>query len=82
MELEAEPWGSNDRFIADIPIDEQLKVFNENHLERYLGYAKRAGFDHIYLWGAEWWYWLKQNYHSELWDGAKLIFNTSETGAN
>jgi len=39
-------------------------------------FAKKVGFPEIYLWGAEWWYWLKitQN-HPELWDTAKELFN-------
>ena len=23
-------------------------------------YASRTGFDEIYLWGVEWWYWLRE----------------------
>lgn len=74
MELQAEPWGSQDRFLSDIPIDEQLRVFNEKHLQNYTRYAKKSGFDRIYLWGAEWWYWLKKQEHPELWETAKNIF--------
>ena len=74
MELQAEPWGSENRFLGDIPIKEQLKVFNEKHLKAYFKYAKKAGFNHIYFWGAEWWQWLKEQGHPELWETAKNIF--------
>lgn len=74
MELQTEPWGSNFRFITDIPIQEQLTEFNERHLLENIDYAERGGFTDIYLWGAEWWYWLKQKGHPELWDTAKDLW--------
>ena len=36
-----------------------------------IDYAKQAGFSDYYLWGAEWWYYLKQNNHPEYWDYVK-----------
>ena len=41
----------------------------------HVNYAKRTGFAGAYLWGAEWWYWLKQEQGvDELWDEAIKLF--------
>lgn len=44
-------------------------VMNLKMLRNNLEFAKRAGFDEIYIWGVEWWYWLKEEKaNSEFWD--------------
>lgn len=78
MELQSEPWGSQDRFLGDIPIAEQLKIFNERHLKAYVSYAKKSGFSRIYLWGVEWWYWLKVNGYENVWNASSDIFQNKQ----
>jgi len=42
--------------------------------EDSINYAKRIGFDTIYLWGGEWWYWLKTVHTNDsFWQAAKQI---------
>ncbi len=74
IELQGEPWGPG--WIGSMPLEEQFKTMNENRLQDTLQYAQRVGFPRIYLWGAEWWYWLKdkQSYNA-VWDEAKALFN-------
>ncbi|RJQ14635.1 hypothetical protein C4553_01015 [Candidatus Parcubacteria bacterium] len=72
IELQAEPW--TPVTIPEYAIDAQLRLFDGENLKENLKFAKATGFDRIYLWGAEWWYWLKTKDHSELWDEAQLIF--------
>jgi len=49
------------------------------NLERFkqnIEFAKRTGLDKFYLWGAEWWYWLKEKQNQpEIWNEAKLLFD-------
>jgi len=73
-ELQAEPWGPT--WITEMPIEEQYKSMNPQKLEDIIIYAQKTGFSEAYLWGAEWWYWLKikQN-HPEMWDTAQKIFS-------
>lgn len=73
-ELQAEPWAK--KSLTETPIDEQLQIFNEKNLNDNIAFAQKVGLSPVYLWGAEWWYWLKQNDHPELWKAAKKVFET------
>jgi len=57
-ELQAEPW-----FSAGNPnttsLDEQEKTMNLSRLEKHFAYVERIGVPRAYLWGVEWWYWMK-----------------------
>ncbi len=75
MELQGEPWEPDHRPLKEISIEEQLAIFDGNDLERYVQYAKKAGFTRIYLWGAEWWWWLKLHGEESLWTTAKEIIS-------
>ena len=39
-----------------------------------LEYARATRFEEQYLWGVEWWYYMKENGHPEFWDRAKELF--------
>ena len=71
-ELQAEPWFARD--ISTYTIDEQLDLFGPAKFHRHIDYAVRAGFPEVSLWGAEWWYYLKEQGHSEIWDTAMELF--------
>lgn len=57
-ELQAEPWllnnNPNNTILAD-----QYKSMDANRLQKNIDFAKSTNFSRSYLWGAEWWYWLK-----------------------
>lgn len=65
-ELQAEPWLSKD--YREYSFDQAADLFPPARLETYLRYARRSGIKNISLWGVEWWYYLKQNGHPELWN--------------
>ncbi|MDO8566450.1 MAG: beta-galactosidase [Candidatus Moranbacteria bacterium] len=73
IELQAEPWASG--WIVDIPLEEQFRTMDETKLRENVKYAKQVGFGEVYLWGGEWWYWLKEkkNYPA-LWETGKELF--------
>jgi len=72
VELGAEPWLEHQLY--ETAPEDQLKAFDINYFKDTIQYAKDAGFDEYYLWGAEWWYWMKENQnHPEFWDFAKTI---------
>lgn len=73
IEVQAEPW-SPENNLKDTPIDKQMKRFSPKAFEDNVNFAKKTGFDEIYLWGVEWWYWMKQKGYSEYWDYAKTLF--------
>jgi hypothetical protein len=73
IELQAEPWAH--RFIVDTPLEEQALTMNAERLVGNIEYAKQVGFSDIYLWGAEWWYWMKVAHHdASVWNAAKGYF--------
>lgn len=73
VELQAEPWGPV--LLYDLPIEEQEKTMNLKQFQKNIEFAKKTGFDTFYLWGAEWWYWLKEKQNKpEIWQEAKKFF--------
>lgn len=74
IELQAEPWLPKQP-PTQFPVQEQLEHFNIERFNATLEYAKASGFDTFYLWGAEWWYWLKTKAgRPDLWEMAKSLF--------
>lgn len=74
VELQGEPWIAG--WTTDSALSEQFKSMNAEKLRDNVEFAKKTGFPEIYLWGAEWWYWLKvEKNHPELWEEAKNLFN-------
>ncbi|MGW8185393.1 MAG: C39 family peptidase [Candidatus Moraniibacteriota bacterium] len=73
IELQGEPWVKG--WTVHQPLEEQFKSMNEKKLVENVIYAKKSGFDTIYIWGVEWWYWLKTSQNNPiLWDTAKNLF--------
>ena len=71
-ELQAEPWGPKQ--IYEMSFAEQSKSMNLKQFYDNMEYAKEVGFPEIYLWGAEWWYWLKVKHNQpEIWEAAKTV---------
>jgi len=73
VELQAEPWGPE--LLYKSPPSEQEKTMNLEQFKKNVEFAKKTGFDEFYLWGAEWWYWMKEKQgQPEIWDEAKNLF--------
>lgn len=76
IELSGEPWLLQP--IVDTPIDVQLQRMGIDKLNEMISFSSKTGFDTFYFWGAEWWYWMKQNGHPEFWDRARELFATQK----
>jgi len=75
VELQAEPWSHIQ--LQNLPYKEQMRLFSFDYFTDTIKYAKETGFDEYYLWGAEWWYWLKEKHNdSRFWEYAKTIFQS------
>lgn len=72
IELGLEPWLNQP--IRSAPLDEQLKYMGMDRFREILDIARRADFSEQYLWGGEWWYYMKQNGHAEFWGAAKELY--------
>lgn len=77
IELQAEPWASG--WIADVPLQEQFRTMDERKLRENVEYARRVGFPEAYLWGGEWWYWMKtKKEYPAVWETGKELFGGSQ----
>ena len=58
-ELQAEPWFS-DGNPNNTPIEKQMETMNIDRLQKHFDYVESIGTKRAYLWGVEWWYWMKE----------------------
>jgi len=73
IELQAEPWGPT--LLYTSPLEEQEKTMDLEQFRQNIEFAKKTGLDTFYLWGGEWWFWLKEKQNrSEIWQEAKKLF--------
>jgi len=73
IELQAEPWGP--QATQEMSTEEQNKSMNRDKFKKIIDYTKRAGFSEAYLWGAEWWHWLKTKHNdNSMREEAKKLF--------
>ena len=75
-ELEAEPWTTAG--ITNTSIDEQFQTMSLDKFNTITSLAAKTGFSPQYLWGVEWWYWIKQKGHPEFWERAKQLIQTHQ----
>lgn len=74
VELQAEPWGP--KLLYDLSLEEQKKSMDLTQFRKMIILAKKIGFEEFYLWGAEWWSWLKTKHNeNEIWEEAKKVFS-------
>lgn len=72
-ELQAEPWGKVVLYYS--PLEEQKKTMNLDQFRKNIDFAKKTGLNTFYLWGTEWWYWMKTKQNQpEIWEEAKKLF--------
>lgn len=73
-ELQAEPWGRLP--LTELPVGEQYHSMNIGRFRENVDFAYRTGMSEIYLWGVEWWYWLREKQNNpEFWNEAKKLWN-------
>lgn len=73
IELSAEPWLLAP--VVDTDIETQLDRMNIDKMNEIIDFAENTRFEKQFLWGAEWWYWMKNNGHPEFWDRGKELYN-------
>lgn len=76
IELQAEPWGP--KMIIETPIEEQYRSMGADQFRNNIEFVKKVEFSEAYLWGGEWWYWLKTKHNDpRIWNEAKNVFQTN-----
>ncbi len=76
-ELQAESWLPVGMDMKTVPITEIEKSLSPKRLKDRIKYAEATGMRDIYLWGPEWWLYLKeQRNYPDLWDTAVTELKT------
>lgn len=78
-ELQLEPWGPNST--EKLSIEEQNRSMSVDQIRQNTYFSRQIGFEDIYTWGGEWWYWRKEKFgdHS-IWDAVKREVEASRDG--
>lgn len=77
VELQAEPWCPNSLY--NDGVDEQKKTMDAARFVKTLDFAQKTGFDTFYLWGAEWWYWMKARQNDPaIWNEARNLWQAEQ----
>ncbi len=71
VEFQAEPWLAEGNFVS---AKEQAYLFTVDQFKNYINFAKKTGFDEVYLWGVEWWYFMAEHGHPEYLEYTKTLF--------
>jgi hypothetical protein len=72
VELQAEPWTAHQKYDGG---EGDGKTMDIEQFKKNIAFAKSTGLDEFYLWGSEWWYWMKENHRRpEFWEEAKALF--------
>lgn len=72
IELSAEPWLTAP--LATVPLEVQFTRMDLEKFEDILKYAENTRLSKQYLWGAEWWYWLKLKGYPEMWERGQELY--------
>lgn len=73
IELSLEPWLLQP--IIDTPLETTRESMSMAKFNEIIEFAQKTGFEDQYLWGAEWWYFMKEKNHPEYWERAREIFS-------
>ena len=72
-ELQMEPW-TMDKRMVELSLADQERSFTLQRFKDNINYVKKTGFSAVYLWGVEYWYWLKLSGHPVIWQEAEKLW--------
>jgi len=71
VELQAEPWG--DKPTPELTEAEEARTMSPTKFDQIIDYSQKAGFKRIYLWGAEWWLFKKDQGQPAYWERVRKL---------
>lgn len=72
-ELQAEPWGPG--ATPELPKEVREQSMSANRLREVVAFAQATQLPEAYLWGAEYWYWMKTvDNDDSMWETARELF--------
>lgn len=72
IELSLEPWLLEP--VTQVPLETQYSRMDMKKFDEIIEYARDTRYEKQFLWGGEWWYWLREHGHSEMWERGKSLF--------
>lgn len=72
IELSLEPWLLEP--VTAVPVEVQYSRMDIQKFNEIIEYAKDTRYEKQFLWGGEWWYWLREQGHTEMWDRGTQLF--------
>ncbi len=72
IELSLEPWLVDS--VTKVPLETQYMRMDAEKMDEIIAYAEETRFATQYLWGGEWWYWVKEKGNDEYWEKGRTIF--------
>jgi hypothetical protein len=72
IELSLEPWLLEP--VTAVPVETQYSRMDLQKFNEIIEYAKGTRYEKQFLWGGEWWYWLREKGHPEMWERGKELF--------
>ena len=75
-ELQAEPWGP--RPVTELTPGQAAQTMTPERLRRNVALAADAGFTTALLWGAEWWYFLRERGDPSMWNAVRSLVQASK----
>ncbi len=72
IELSLEPWLLEP--VTEVPVETQYLRMDLNKFNEIIAYAKATRYEKQYLWGGEWWYWLREHGRPEMWERGRELF--------
>lgn len=76
IELSLEPWLLQPVITTSKEI--QLERMNIEKFNEIIDFARKTRFEKQYLWGAEWWYFMKEHGYPDFWERGRGIFGNSK----
>jgi len=74
-ELQAESWHKANTDLSKMEIKDHFESMDLKQFKKNIEFTRRAGFDEAYLWGVEWWYFMKtQKDYPDYWNEAKKLW--------
>ncbi len=74
-ELQLEPWGKKP--LREMTVQDQYQSMDFAATQANIAFAQKTGFKEIYIWGAEWWYWLKEKQKDDrFWELGKELMSS------
>lgn len=73
IELSLEPWLLEP--VTQVPMETQYSRMDIKKFNEIIDYARDTRYEKQFLWGGEWWYWLRERGHPEMWERGTQLFN-------